>query len=172
MIAEIDTFKPVYLDRITQLTNKTNQFNVTTKRYTSAEMDAVYHEPSFIKLYGKLEDKFGDNGLISVIIGRVNDKKELHIDLWLMSCRVIKRDMELAMFDALVLKCREMGAGCIYGYYLPTDKNKMVSKLFESLDFTLVSQNEKGESTWKFIIPEQYELKNTHIKWGFTDDKK
>jgi FkbH-like protein len=101
MTAEIGPFLPVYLERITQLINKTNQFNLTTRRYTSAEVEAISRDPSFVTLYGRLADKFGDNGLVSVLIGRVSHQT-VEIDLWLMSCRVLKREMELAMFDALV----------------------------------------------------------------------
>ena len=74
MTAEIGPFCPVYLERITQLINKTNQFNLTTRRYTSAEVEAITQDPTFITLYGRLADRFGDNGLVSVLIGRVSDK--------------------------------------------------------------------------------------------------
>ena len=100
MTAEIERFRPVYMERIAQLTNKTNQFNLTTRRYTLAEMEAIARDPQYIGLYGRLADKFGDNGLISVVLGR-REGSMLHLDLWLMSCRVLKRDMELAMLDAL-----------------------------------------------------------------------
>ena len=74
MTAEIGPFVPVYLERITQLINKTNQFNLTTRRYTSAEVEAIAQDPGFITLYGRLADRFGDNGLVSVLIGRVFDE--------------------------------------------------------------------------------------------------
>ncbi|TDM09563.1 MAG: hypothetical protein C4K60_10010 [Ideonella sp. MAG2] len=101
MSAEIVPFKRKNLDRITQLTNKTNQFNLTTRRYTNAEIEAIAQNPDMIGLSGQLKDKFGDNGLISVVIGARHGQR-VEIDLWLMSCRVLKRDMELAMFDELV----------------------------------------------------------------------
>ena len=118
MHAVIDDFIPVYLARITQLTNKSNQFNVTTRRYTPAEMESVFEDDGYIRLYGKLIDKFGDNGVVSVVIGRKNGTA-LDIDLWLMSCRVLKRDMEFAMLDRLVERCREAGGGAIGGCYPP-----------------------------------------------------
>ena len=74
MTAEIGPFSPVYLERITQLINKTNQFNLTTRRYTSAEVEAIAQDPAFITLYGRLADKFGDNGLVSVVVGRIVDR--------------------------------------------------------------------------------------------------
>ena len=108
MNAVIDDFIPMYIQRITQLSNKSNQFNVTTKRYTTAEMEEVFASDEYIRLYGKLTDKFGDNGVVSVVIGK-KDGNVLNVELWLMSCRVLKRDMELAMLDTLVEKCREQG---------------------------------------------------------------
>lgn len=132
MKATIGDFIPVYIARITQLTNKSNQFNLTTKRYTQTEMEEVWHSPNYIRLYGKLIDKFGDNGVVSVVIG---EKREdtLHIDLWLMSCRVLKRDMEQAMLDTLVEKCRQNGISKIRGYYYPTKKTEWFVSFTEHL---------------------------------------
>ncbi len=148
MKSEICDFDPVHLPRITQLTNKSNQFNVTTKRYTQAEMENVAESKQHIRLYGRLEDKFGDNGIVSVVIGRKEDAA-LHVELWLMSCRVLKRDMEFAMLDALVEECRKQGIEEIYGYYYPTKKNAMVAELFGTFGFTEVSKDEDGNSVWK-----------------------
>ncbi|HJB61280.1 MAG TPA: HAD-IIIC family phosphatase, partial [Candidatus Ruminococcus gallistercoris] len=148
MHAVIDDFLPVYIARITQLTNKSNQFNVTTKRYTPAEMEATFESPDYIRLYGKLIDKFGDNGVVSVVIGRKNGKT-LDIELWLMSCRVLKRDMELAMLDRLVERCREAGIETIRGYYYPTAKNNMVRGLFDSFGFEKVSEDADGSTVWQ-----------------------
>ena len=74
MSAEIGPFMPVYLERITQLINKTNQFNLTTRRYTSAEVEAMAADPGWVTLYGRLADRFGDNGLVSVLAGRVQEE--------------------------------------------------------------------------------------------------
>ncbi len=135
MAAEIAPFNATYLDRIVQLTNKTNQFNLTTRRYTLAEMEAISADTSFVTLYGRLADRFGDNGLVSVIVGR-SDGNVLEIELWLMSCRVLKRDMELAMLDSLVASARRLGVRTIRGIYLPTDRNSMVSDHYEKLGFS------------------------------------
>ena len=151
MDAAIDDFIPMYLQRITQLTNKSNQFNVTTKRYTAAEMESVYESGDYIRLYGKLVDKFGDNGVVSVVIGK-KDGTTLNIDLWLMSCRVLKRDMEFAMLDTLVKKCREQGITTIKGYYYPTAKNKMVRDLFGTFGFDKVSEDGDGNSIWTLDV--------------------
>ena len=134
MHAEIAPFQPVYLDRIAQLTNKTNQFNLTTRRYTLAEIEAAAHDPSRVTLYGKLSDRFGDHGLITVVLGH-REGTCLHLDLWLMSCRVLKRDMEKAMLDALVQQAAAMGLDSILGLYLPTAKNTMVAQHYPALGF-------------------------------------
>ncbi len=158
MTAVIDDFIPVYLQRITQLTNKSNQFNVTTKRYTPTEMEAVYQSDEYIRLYGKLIDKFGDNGVVSVVIGHKN-VEILDIDLWIMSCRVLKRDMELAMLDKVVERCKACGIGKIRGYYYPTAKNKMVRELYGTFGFEKISEDEKGNTVWELDIS-GYEPKN------------
>jgi FkbH-like protein len=161
MVAEIKSFSSLYVDRITQLINKTNQFNLTTKRYTIGEVEAVRSSDNYIKIYGKLADKFGDNGLISILVGEV---KELscHIDLWLMSCRVLKRNMELAMLDSLVEACKDLGIKDIFGYYYRTPKNNMVAKFYEVMGFKLIESN--GDDTvWKLNLT-NYEKKNKVIK--------
>lgn len=162
MKATIGDFITVYIARITQLTNKSNQFNLTTKRYTQTEMEEVWHSPNYIRLYGKLIDKFGDNGVVSVVIG---EKREdtLHIDLWLMSCRVLKRDMEQAMLDTLVEKCRQNGISKIKGYYYPTKKNGMVRELYGTFGFTKISEDENGNTVWELPI-EGYENQNRYIE--------
>ncbi len=161
MHAEISDFDPVHLPRITQLTNKSNQFNVTTKRYTLAEMEAVAESPDYIRLYGRLEDQFGDNGIVSVVIGR-KEASALHLELWLMSCRVLKRDMEFAMLDVLVQKCRAQGIAEIYGYYYPTKKNAMVAQLFGTFGFEQCSADADGSTVWKLNTAD-YQPKNEVI---------
>lgn len=162
MTAVIDDFVPVYLQRITQLSNKSNQFNVTTKRYTATEMEEVFHSGDYIRLYGKLVDKFGDNGVVSVVIGK-KDGDTLHMELWLMSCRVLKRDMELAMLDRLVERCREQGIKTIRGYYYPTAKNNMVRELYGTFGFEKISEDEAGSTVWQMDVA-SYENKNHVIK--------
>lgn len=134
MIAEIDEAKEIYLERIHQLINKTNQFNLTTKRYTKSEVEEIYKDPNQILLYGKLKDKFGDNGLISIIIGKqVGDV--LEIPLWIMSCRVLKRDMEIVMLNELVDLAKKRGIKKLRGTYIPSKKNSMVKDHYKNLGF-------------------------------------
>ena len=161
MSAEIKSFSPIYLDRITQLINKTNQFNLTTKRYTAGEIEKVFNSTKHIKIYGKLNDKYGENGVISIIVGSIKSN-QCHVDLWLMSCRVLKRDMEFAMLDALVKKSKENKITEIIGYYFQTPKNIMVSNLYEKFGFTQ-SESTSKKSTWKLKI-KNYHNKNKSIE--------
>lgn len=162
MKGTIKAFDSIYMSRISQLTNKSNQFNLTTKRYSQSEIEASASDPMQITLYGKLEDKFGDNGVVSVVIGK-RKEDTLHIDLWLMSCRVLKRDMEYAMMDELIAKCREAGVTRILGYYYPTAKNGMVKDFYALQGFVKVQEDEKGNTVWCYEIPEEYEKKNRVI---------
>jgi FkbH-like protein len=163
MTAEIGPFCPVYLERITQLVNKTNQFNLTTRRYTSAEIDAIAGNPSFVALYGRLADKFGDNGLVSVLIGRLLDGT-VELDLWIMSCRVLKREMELAMFDALIEQCRARGVRRIVGVYVPSKKNSMVAGHYAGLGFTRVDGTSGGREVWRYDVPQMYSERTRYIR--------
>ncbi len=163
MNAEIAPFKTVYLERITQLINKTNQFNLTTRRYTFPEVERIASDPNYITLYGKLIDKFGDNGLVSVIIGR-QKSQSLHIDLWLMSCRVLKRDMELAMVDSLVAACLQHDIKTIYGYYIRTERNDIVCGHYAKLGFEPAGEDEHNQSVWKLELTDAYVPRNKHIK--------
>jgi FkbH-like protein len=147
----IRAFEPVYMARIAQLTNKSNQFNLTTRRYTQAEIEEIADNADYITLYGKLIDRFGDNGVVSVVIGH-KVGGECRIDLWIMSCRVLKRDMEFAMMDTLVEKCRDAGLHTIRGFYYPTAKNAMVKDFYALQGFTKVSEDEKGNSEWTLEI--------------------
>ena len=162
MHADIRDFDAVALPRIVQLTNKSNQFNLTTRRYTQSEMEQVAADHKHIRLYGRLRDKFGDNGIVSVVIGEISGDT-LHIELWLMSCRVLKRDMELAMLDTLVAECRKQGITAICGYYYKTAKNAMVKDLFGTFGFTKTEQFENGDSTWRMEIA-GYENQNHVIQ--------
>ncbi|WP_297955253.1 HAD family hydrolase [uncultured Ruminococcus sp.] len=168
MNAVICGFEPVYIQRITQLTNKSNQFNLTTKRYNENEIKEVSESGNHICLCGRLLDKFGDNGIVSVVIGRIRGD-QLDIELWLMSCRVLKRDMELAMLDELVRHAREKGIKRLNGYYYKTHKNNLVSELYGTFGFTRDCVADNGDSLWHMDI-ENYENRNKVIKIRYKEN--
>jgi len=163
MEGTIRNFEPVYMARIAQLTNKSNQFNLTTKRYTQPEIEEAAENENEISLYGKLEDCFGDNGVVSVVIGEVKEE-ECHIKLWLMSCRVLKRDMEFAMMDTLIHRCIEKGVRTVYGYYYPTAKNNMVREFYNTMGYEKISEDAEGNTVWKYEIPMEYVDRNKYIR--------
>lgn len=163
MHAKIEHFIPLYMARIAQLTNKSNQFNLTTKRYTQSEIEETENDESYITLYGKLEDIFGDNGVISVVIGHIKENV-LEIDLWIMSCRVLKRDMEFAMMDELVKKSKEKGIEKIKGFYYPTVKNNMVRNFYEIQGFEKINEDENGNTIWELDLTREYKNKNKFIE--------
>ena len=162
MKAEIKPFSNIYIDRITQLINKTNQFNLTTRRFKLNEIEKISKDQKFITLYGKLADKFGENGLVSVLIGKL-DNEICKIDLWLMSCRVLKRELEYEMFNELVKICKQKNILKIKGEYLPTKKNSMVADFYSDLGFDMVLKNDDGASHWE-LLTEKFKIKNTSIK--------
>ena len=151
MKAEIKMFSSIYTERVTQLINKTNQFNLTTKRYKLTEIETIATGSKFIPLYGKLTDKFGDNGLISVVIGEIIDEICI-VDTWLMSCRVLKRDMEFAMLHKLVEECNYKNLKKIKGIYKSTSKNQMVSNLFSDFGFKFIEKRVDEAMVWELVI--------------------
>ena len=164
MQAEIEQIQPVYFERVAQLTNKSNQFNLTTRRYTQAEIEALARDRSHVVLYGRLTDRFGDNGLVSVVIGR-EEADTMQIELWLMSCRVLKREMENAMLDALVEETQERGLKRLIGRYLPTAKNGMVATMYPGLGFSRAPHEAnlpEGSSVWTLDV-DTYTPQTTHI---------
>ncbi|MCR5310894.1 MAG: HAD-IIIC family phosphatase [Lachnospiraceae bacterium] len=148
MKAEIDSFAPEYLARIAQLTNKSNQFNLTTLRLSQSEIEQMAADDKYITLYGKLADKFGDNGVVSVVIGK-KAGNEVNIILWLMSCRVLKRGMEYAMMNEFVKRCSKVGAVKIRGFYYPTAKNGMVRDFYGLLGFNKETEDNEGNAIWE-----------------------
>jgi FkbH-like protein len=155
MRGEFGAFDAPHAERITQLINKSNQFNLTTRRYTAAEVESLIGDPAHITLYGRLVDKFGDNGLVSMVIGRV-EGEVLDIELWVMSCRVLKRDMEKAMFDCLVQDAAARGVHTLRGHYYPTAKNLLVKDFYATIGFRLKAEDAAGNREYQFDIPAEY----------------
>jgi FkbH-like protein len=142
--------------RISQLINKTNQFNLTTHRYTEAEVAAFEADPAVISLQVRLADRFGDLGMIGVIIAIVGEAedgvREAIVDTWLMSCRVLGRKVEEAMLALLVERAREAGAVRIKAEYRPTAKNGMVRELFDRLGLSLSGETETGARAYSLTV--------------------
>ncbi len=162
MTADIGPFKPEQMERVTQLINKTNQFNLTTRRYSAAEVEAAAADETHITLAGRLVDRFGDNGITSALIAsRAGDA--LNIDLWVMSCRVFKRHFEYAMFDALVAKAQAAGVKTINGVWLRTAKNLLVENFYATIGFGQVSGG-ADEKHFSFTVPDDYRPLNNEIK--------
>lgn len=134
MRAIVSDFNATDAPRIAQLINKSNQFNLTTRRRTEAEVRALLQDPSYVCFSLRLADRFGDHGLIAVVIGRLQEDG-LEVDTWLMSCRVLKRQVEEETLNELVRQALARGCRWIRGVYLPTEKNGMVRDLYPRLGF-------------------------------------
>lgn len=157
------------IERVTQLLNKTNQFNLTGLRMEKGELEEFV--PGNLTICATLSDKFGNNGLVSVVLGKDSGDGTLDIEAWIMSCRVFKRDLELAVFDKLVIECKKRGIGKIRGVYIPSKKNIPVAHLYKNLGFEYEGKSGMGES-WVYAIPEKYEVKNQVIAIANADDEK
>ncbi len=134
MVGHLSKFVPTDVPRISQLTNKSNQFNLTTHRRTEAEVLDVSRSAQHEAFTMRLTDKFGDHGLILVVIGKVQGE-DFEIDTWLMSCRVLKRGVEQETLNEIIRLARARGCSRVVGKYIPTKKNGMVSELYPSLGF-------------------------------------
>jgi FkbH-like protein len=163
MTAEIDFFSKPYFERIAQLINKTNQFNLTTRRYSIAEVESVATDAGYIALYGKLSDKYGDNGLISVLIGQIQ-AKSLEIQAWLMSCRVLQRGFENAMMDRLLEECQRRGINRIVGTYLKTNRNAMVQDHYQKMGFLKAKNQGNACIEWVYLVGRSIKKKNEFIR--------
>ncbi len=141
MEAVISEFAPVDVPRLSQLINKSNQFNLTTHRRSEAEVIAVMNGPEYAGYSMRLKDRFGDHGLISIVIGeKVGDA--MKIDTWLMSCRVLKRGVEEEVLNELARLTKARHCQCLLGTFLPTPKNEMVRDFYGRMGFTLTSESE------------------------------
>lgn len=140
-------FDRIGLARTVQLINKTNQFNLTTRRYTEIDVQAVMDDPDAVGLQLRLLDRFGDNGIIAIVIGRkLPDTADFLVDTWLMSCRVLGRQVEESTLNILAAEAQRLGADRMLGEYIPTRKNGMVRNHYEKLGFYLIEETPDGRS--------------------------
>ncbi|NRT73692.1 HAD-IIIC family phosphatase [Clostridium beijerinckii] len=154
MVCTIEKFKIEKIHRIIQLINKTNQFNLTTERYTETQVEDIINDNRYITICASLKDRFGDNGIVSLVIGRI-ENKVLYINLWVMSCRVFKRDLEFSVFDYLVKKCRELNIEEIRGYYYNSKRNSLVKEFYKLLGFRKIQEMDDG-TIWMYVITNKY----------------
>ena len=138
--------------RIVQLINKSNQYNLTTHRYTDPEVAAAENDSSVFTLQVRLADMFGDNGMISVVICRPSDPGVWEIDTWLMSCRVLGRKVEHMVLREILEHARAAGVKKLAGTYKPTDRNKLVVDHYAKLGFAKVAEEESGVTHWELLV--------------------
>ena len=161
MVSVVSGFTKFNTPRVAQLSQRSNQFNLRTVRYTDADIEALANDPDVIDLSFTLEDKFGDNGLIAVVIMKPLDKETLFVDTWFMSCRVLKRGMENFTLNTMVEKAKAAGYKRIIGEYLPTPKNKMVENHYTGLGFRTVD----GASTARYELDvNKYKERESYIE--------
>jgi len=160
MISTVSGFTKFNIPRVAQLSQRSNQFNLRTVRYTETDVTAFAEDPAIIDLCFTLEDKFGDNGLIAVVIMKPLDKDTLFVDTWFMSCRVLKRGMENFTLNTMVETAHKNGYKHIVGEYLPTSKNRMVEQHYLGLGF---KQMENTESFRYILDLDDYQPKETFI---------
>jgi FkbH-like protein len=137
------------LGRVTQLVNKTNQFNLTTIRRSDAEVSALVDDDATAVLAFSVDDRFGEYGIVGVTIARHTDG-EWDLDTVLMSCRVLGRGVETAMLAATIGTIRSRHDGAVRGHWLPTDRNAMVASLLPDHGFDTVSSSDDGA---EFLLP-------------------
>jgi FkbH-like protein len=150
--------RPVDLPRASQLINKSNQFNLTTRRYTEAELAHLIADPRVLAVCFRLRDRFGDNGLISVILARPEEqcgRNALLIDTWLMSCRVLGRQVEAAALEVVAKEAAHRGSHALIGEYRPTARNALVAEHYPKLGFeplTALDTGSPGSTFWRFDV--------------------
>jgi FkbH-like protein len=161
MISTVSAFTKFNTPRVAQLSQRSNQFNLRTIRYTEADITSMAENPDVIDLSFTLEDKFGDNGLIAVIIMKKLAEDTLFVDTWFMSCRVLKRGMENFTLNTMVECAKKKGFKRIVGEYLPTPKNKMVELHYPNLGFTKSDEPSDGV---KYVLDvDGYQLRECYI---------
>ncbi len=151
MVARVAPIDAVSLERAAQLINKSNQFNLTTRRRSAAEVSALMSDPVWLTRTVSLTDRFGDNGLISVVLAKV-DGDALVVDTWLMSCRVLKRGVESLLNNHLARWAAGNGLARVLGEYIPTKKNALVRDHFAGLGYEKLGEDAEGRTRWELRL--------------------
>lgn len=154
MVGDIRPIDDADFERVVQLIGKTNQFNLTTRRHSAEQLRRMLAHPATIGLTLRMVDRFGDYGLVSVILAVEDDSQpgSLQIDTWLMSCRVISRTAENFLFNALMEEARQRGARRLIGHYIPTPKNGLVKDLYDRLGFKPALNGSNGTQTYELDL--------------------
>ncbi len=152
--------------RITQLINKTNQFNLTTRRYNGEDVRALMHDRDVLLWQARIADKFADYGTVAVLIVR-HSGKVWEIDTWLQSCRVLERGVEQALMNTVIEHARTSGVERITGHYIPTDRNVMVADLYLRLGFEARTTQANDECQIFTIDPQAYQTQPSNIEVSF-----
>ena len=160
MVSEVEGFTKFNTPRVAQLSQRSNQFNLRTVRYTEDQITSIENDTKQKGFAFSLKDKFGDNGLIAVVILQEKDSETLFIDTWFMSCRVLKRGMENFTLNTIVDWAKENGYKHIIGEYLPTAKNGMVAEHYTTLGFSKLENTDTAQ--WVLDV-ENYQTKECYI---------
>jgi FkbH-like protein len=153
MVAEVAPVTPASIARVAQLTQKTNQFNLTTKRYTEADIAALSAAPNWRVYSLRVTDRFGDNGLVGVAIVE-NRGESWDIDTLLMSCRVIGRTVETAFLAVIAEEATRAGAHALTGWFIPTKKNAPAAGFYRDHGFQCADENE-DRTLWRRDLREE-----------------
>ena len=156
MVGEAKPFEQVRFARIAQLSQRSNQFNLRTIRYTEDEIANISDDSSYITRYYTLKDKFGDHGLVSVVIIKKEDDHTGFVDTWLMSCRVLKRGMEEFVVNGMIKAAKDAGLKMLKAEYIPTPKNAMVKDIYNSFGFIEDSENKYSIELNDYIEKKNY----------------
>ena len=163
MRANLKKFDKKNIDRIEQLIQRSNQFNFTTKRYQKKEiLKFITASKRYYTLQSNLEDKFGDNGIVSLVIGK-KERSSMNIDTWVMSCRVFSRTLENTILNKIIYDMKKLKISHLVGEYIKTQKNKIVENLYKEMGFTCLIKN-KNYSKWSLDIRKYKIKKNKNIK--------
>jgi FkbH-like protein len=152
--------------RVTQLINKSNQFNLTTRRYSEPQVQQLEADPKAMTLHARLVDKFGDNGIIGVVICRTSSPDIWTIDTWLMSCRVLGRRVEQAVLGEILKQARSLGIRKLVGIYRPSDRNGMVRDHYGKLGFKQVRDDTDGTTVWELLTNSEIDEAPMIVQYG------
>jgi FkbH-like protein len=161
MRVKLERFSPFNLPRIAQLIQRSNQFNLTTRRHNQAACEALMDDATCVPFTVTLADKFGDYGLISVVVLTLRER-EIEIDTYLMSCRVLQRGVEQFVMNNIFALARARGAERVIGRYLRSPKNDMVKNFYANFGFEKIDEQPNGDTAWA-LAPHAYETRTVFM---------